>query len=82
MNKPPVEILTELQTIFRDVLDNDEIVLAPETGADDVEEWDSLTHIQLVLAIGKHFGLQFTTEEVISWTNVGSIVSTIKGRLG
>ena len=81
MNKTTDDILAELQAIFRDVLDNDEIVLTSDTTAADVEEWDSLAHIQLVLAIGKHFGRQFTTEEVISWTNVGSIIQTIQERV-
>lgn len=82
MSQSSVNILAELQDVFRDVLDNNAIVLKPETVADDVEEWDSLAHIQLVLAIGKRFGLKFTTEEVISWTNVNSIVNTIQSRLG
>jgi len=82
MNQQASNILTELQEVFRDVLDNNEIVLTPETVADDVEEWDSLAHIQLVVAIGKRFGLKFSTEEVISWTNVRSIMDTIQSRLG
>ena len=81
MNQQSVNILAELQDVFRDVLDNNELVLTLETAADDVEEWDSLAHIQLVLAIGKRFGLKFSTEEVISWTNVNSIVNTIQSRL-
>lgn len=82
MNQQTSNILMELQEVFRDVLDNNEIVLTPETVADDVEEWDSLAHIQLVVAIGKRFGLKFSTEEVISWTNVRSIMDTIQSRLG
>lgn len=49
------EILVKVQDIFRDVLDNEEIVLNNDTSADDIEEWDSLSHIQLIVAIEKHF---------------------------
>ena len=48
------EILVKVQDIFRDVLDNEEIVLNNDTSADDIEEWDSLSHIQLIVAIEKH----------------------------
>ena len=45
------EILVKVQDIFRDVLDNEEIVLNNDTSADDIEEWDSLSHIQLIVAM-------------------------------
>ena len=55
------EILVKVQDIFRDVLDNEEIVLNNDTSADDIEEWDSLSHIQLIVAIEKHFKIKFTS---------------------
>ena len=71
------QILEEVQDIFREVLDNEEIVLANETTADDIEEWDSLTHIQLIVAIEKHFKIKFTSKEILSWQNVGEMVDCI-----
>ena len=71
------EIMAEVQDIFRDVLDNEEIVLAGETVADDIEEWDSLSHIQLIVAIEKHFKLKFTSKEILSWKNVGEMIDCI-----
>lgn len=65
------ELLLQIQEIFRDVLDDEEIVLEPATTADDVEGWDSLTHIQLIVAIEKHFKIKFTSKEILSWKNVG-----------
>lgn len=74
------QILEEVQDIFREVLDNEEIVLASETTADDIEEWDSLTHIQLIVAIEKHFKIKFTSKEILSWQNVGEMVECIAAK--
>lgn len=70
-------ILAEMQEMFRDILDNEEIVLSDITTADDIEEWDSLSHVQLVVAIEKHFGVRFTSEEIMNMANVGDMVTTI-----
>lgn len=74
------QILDEVQAIFRDVLDNEKIVLANETTADDIEEWDSLTHIQLIVAIEKHFKIRFTSREILSWQNVGEMIDCIANK--
>jgi len=71
------QILEEVQDIFRDVLDNKEIVLTPETTSNDVLEWDSLSHIQLIVEIESHFDIDFKAEEIISWKNVGDMVHFI-----
>lgn len=75
------QILAEVQEIFRDTLDNEEITLTGATTANDVEEWDSLTHIQLIVAIEKHFMLKFTSKEILSWQNVGEMVDSISTRV-
>ena len=74
------QILDEVQAIFRDVLDNEDIVLASETTADDIEEWDSLTHIQLIVAIEEHFKIRFTSREILSWQNVGQLIDSIAAK--
>ena len=74
------QILTEVEEIFRDVLDNEEIELQDATTADDVEEWDSLTHIQLIVAIEKHFKIKFTSKEILSWQNVGQMIDCIAAK--
>jgi len=71
------EIYDKLNEIFRDVLDNDEIELTDASKADDIEEWTSLTHIQLIVEIEKAFNLRFTSEEILEWNNVGEMVDSI-----
>ncbi|MBB5440358.1 acyl carrier protein [Pedobacter sp. AK017] len=74
------EILAKVQEIFRDVLDNDDIVLSPQTTADDVEDWDSLSHIQLIVAIEKEFKIKFTSKEILSWANVSEMIECIASK--
>ena len=75
------DIFKKVNEIFCDELDNDDIVLTDETTADDVEEWDSLSHVQLIVAIEKAFGIKFTSNEIISWNNVGELIDSIEKRL-
>lgn len=74
------EILEKVQDIFRDVLDNDEIELTADMSADDVEEYDSLSHIQLVVAIEKSFGIKFNSKEITTWTKIGDMVDSIASK--
>ncbi|GAA5082873.1 acyl carrier protein [Chryseobacterium ginsengisoli] len=71
------EVLTKLTPIFREQLDNEDIELNAETTASDIEEWDSLSHIQLIVAIEKAFGIRFTSSEIQSWNNVGEMIDSI-----
>ena len=71
------EILKKVNAIFVDVLDNENLVLTDITTANDVEDWDSLNHIQLVVAIEKEFKIRFTSREIQSWGNVGEMVNSI-----
>lgn len=73
-------ILAKVQEIFRDILDEDEIELKDNTTANDVDDWDSLTHIQLVVAIEKAFKIKFTSKEILSWKNVGEMIDSIQGK--
>lgn len=75
------EIIKNVNKIFNDVLDNEDIVLNDNTTANDIEEWDSLSHIQLVVAIEKSFKIKFTSSEILSWENVGEMINSILERI-
>jgi len=75
------EIYDKLNDIFVDVLDLYEVALTDSTTADDIEEWDSLSHVQLVVAIEKAFGVKFTSLEIMKWKSVGELVDSIAQKL-
>ena len=75
------EIFEKLTEIFRDVMDNDEIVLEENTTAEDIEEWDSLAHLQLIEKIEAVFGVKFSAKEMMSWDEVGELVDSIEEKL-
>jgi len=71
------EILKGVQDIFIDVLEDDDIVLNYNTTADDIEDWDSLNNILLIVEIEKKFKLKFKLEEIHSFKNVGEMCDYI-----
>ena len=76
MNK--TEILQQVENIFKDILEEENITLTEETTANNVDGWDSLTHIQLIVAIEKHFKIKFSSREILSWKNVGEMLDCIQ----
>ncbi|UPT70069.1 MAG: acyl carrier protein [Flavobacterium sp. JAD_PAG50586_2] len=75
------EILGKMHAIFLDELDLEELTLTEETTALDIDEWDSLSHIQLSVAFEKAFQIRFTAAEMQSWKNVGEIVDCIASKI-
>mgnify|MGYP003590955354 CR=1 FL=1 len=75
------EILKRVNDIFRDILENESILLTDDTTADDVEEWDSLTHVQLVVSIEKAFSIRFSSHEILSWKNIGEMMDAIEKKI-
>ncbi|MDB5945280.1 MAG: acyl carrier protein [Ramlibacter sp.] len=75
------EVLQALTEVFRDVFDNDDIVLTPQTTARDVEGWDSQAHVNLIVAAEVRFGVRFRTAELESLHDVGQFVQLILARM-
>lgn len=74
------EIMPRLTAVFRDVFDDDSIVITAQTTADDIDDWDSIEHINLVGAVEDEFGLRFKMGEVSGMKNVGEMVDIIMKR--
>lgn len=74
-------IFEKLNGIFRDVFDDDGISVGEKTTAKDIEDWDSLTHITLISAVEKAFGMRFKMGEVVNMKNVGEMVDIIISRM-
>ena len=71
-------LLTE---IFQDVFDNDDVIATPELTAHDVEEWNSLNHIRVILSVEKVFDIKFSVAEISDVQNVGEMVALIESHL-
>jgi len=75
------EIFNGVQDIFRDIFDEDDLVLQDSTNADDIEEWDSLNHINLVSAIEKEFKIRFALGELTALKDVGAMIDMMVRKL-
>jgi acyl carrier protein len=74
------QIYERLNEVFRDVFDDDDITVNADTTADDIDDWDSIEHINLVGAVEDEFGLRFKMGEVSGMKNVGEMVDIIMKR--
>lgn len=75
------ELFEQLNEVFRDVFDDEEIVVSEATTADDIEDWDSLEYINLIVAVEKKFSVKFNMGEVNSFKNVGEMADKILEKL-
>ena len=76
-----MDIQERLTKVFRTVFDNESITLTPDLTADDIDEWDSLSHINLMLAIELEFGIEFSQSEIQNFSNVGELLECVKTKL-
>lgn len=75
------EIIKRLNEVFRDVFDDDSIVISERTTADDIEDWDSIEHINLISAVEREFKIRFTMGEVSGMKDVGEMIDIISQRI-
>lgn len=73
-----MDALLRVNEVFRDVFEADDLSITRDTTAADVDGWDSLMHVRLVMAIEKEFGARFTSSEVSSLTNVGDLLDVLE----
>jgi acyl carrier protein len=76
------EILSAIADALADVLESDPLPLTEATRADDVEGWDSITHIRLLIALERHFGFEFASDEAAGLVNVGALVDLVAAKIG
>ncbi len=75
------EVLEKLTEIFRDTFDDESIVLTSETNSNDIEEWDSLTHISIIVCVEEMFNIKFDISEATEMKDVGEMIDKIVGKI-
>lgn len=75
------QLLGQLNEVFQDVFEDDDLQIEPTTSAKDIQEWDSLMHVSLVLAVESRFGVRFTSTEVAALRDVSELIGLVESRL-
>ena len=76
-----MSVIEPLNEIFCEVFDDDDIELTPEMTADDVDGWDSLSHVNLIVTIETRFKIRFTQKELLTFKNVGDLMASIESKM-
>lgn len=74
------EIQSRTQRVFQQVFEESTLVVSEQTVAADIPKWDSLTHISLILALEEEFGIEFSSEEIVSMSRVGDLFSVLEAK--
>ncbi|HXV22124.1 MAG TPA: acyl carrier protein [Desulfuromonadales bacterium] len=75
-----MQLLDKLNKIFCEVFDDDDINIAPEMTANDIDGWDSLSHVNLIVAIEIKFNIRFSQKELLTFKNVGDLLRSIQNK--
>ena len=75
------EIFEKITVIFREEFDDDSLIIVDETNSADIEDWDSLAHVELVMTMEHEFNMKFNIKEVGKLKNVGEMVDLIISKL-
>lgn len=75
------DVFEKLNSVFQDVFDDETIAVSDATTADDIEDWDSLEHINLMAAVEKEFEIKFSMGQIVTMKNVGEMADIILSKL-
>ena len=75
------EVFEKINEVFRDVFDDESITVTDETTSDDIDDWDSLEHINLIAAVEQQFGIKFSMGQIVTMKNVGEMVNIIESQI-
>ena len=76
------EVKDRLEKVFREVFDDETILITDETSAEDIEAWDSLTHVELIVAVEEEFQMKLSAREIVRLKNVGEFINLIHSKAG
>lgn len=76
-----MDVTEKLTDVLREVFDDETIILCDELTADDVDAWDSLSHVNLIIAVEMAFGIEFKQSEILNFANVGELKQSIERKL-
>lgn len=76
-----MQLLEQLNEVFCEVFDDDDIRISPEMTANDVDGWDSLSHVNLIVTIESRFNIRFAQKELLTFKNVGDLMNSIRQKL-
>lgn len=76
-----MDVQAVLNQVFQEVFDDEDIDIAPRTTANDIDGWDSLSHVNLIVAVESRFGVRFSHKELLTFKNVGDLINSIKTKL-
>jgi acyl carrier protein len=76
-----MELREKLNRIFREVFDDEDLSISPDMTANDIDGWDSLSHVNLIVAIETSFAITFSQKELLTFKNVGDLMGCIRGKL-
>ncbi len=73
--------LDEITKVFEEVFDQKDLLITPETTSNDIEGWDSMSHVTMLMAIEDHFGIEFKQSEIANLPNVGALIALVEKKL-
>ena len=74
------EVKDRLEKVFREVFDDESIVITDDTSANDIDAWDSLTHVELIVAVEEEFDMKLSAKEIVRLKNVGEFINLIHSK--